>query len=149
MSIACALALASFGHSLLVLAPGSAVPCHVTVTVWPTVVGTVTWSWAAVNAGKPPAMRAQRTATDPTTASRRATTCPPRPQSPSLRDERFQTFWKPGPGDAVWARSWSMAPTGKWRGWVRTSDLSRVKRGEEGADSGVNPVDKPDSGDGG
>jgi hypothetical protein len=35
------------------------------------------------------------------------------------------------------------------RGWVRTSDLSRVKGDEEGADSGVNPVDKPDSGDGG
>jgi hypothetical protein len=35
------------------------------------------------------------------------------------------------------------------RGWVRTSDLSRVKGDEEGVDSGVNPVDKPDSGDGG
>src|SRR3954454_12966710 len=91
MSIACALALASFGHSLLVLAPGSAVACHVTVTVWPTVVGTVTWSWAAVNAGKAPRMRAHRIATDPTTASRRATTSPPRPHPPSLRDERFQT----------------------------------------------------------
>jgi hypothetical protein len=35
------------------------------------------------------------------------------------------------------------------RGWVRTSDLSRVKGDEEGVDSGVNPVDKPDSGEGG
>jgi hypothetical protein len=35
------------------------------------------------------------------------------------------------------------------RGWVRTSDLSRVKGGGEGGDSGVNPVDKPDSGDSG
>src|SRR5258705_13641154 len=34
------------------------------------------------------------------------------------------------------------------RGWVRTSDLARVKGDEEGADPGVNPVDKPDSGDG-
>jgi len=35
------------------------------------------------------------------------------------------------------------------RGWVRTSDLSRVKEDEEGADSGVNTVDKPNPGDGG
>jgi hypothetical protein len=35
------------------------------------------------------------------------------------------------------------------RGWVRTSDLSRVKGDEEGADPGVNPVDKPDFGAGG
>jgi hypothetical protein len=33
------------------------------------------------------------------------------------------------------------------QGWVRTSDLSRVKGDEEGADSGVKPVDKPDPGD--
>jgi alkanesulfonate monooxygenase SsuD/methylene tetrahydromethanopterin reductase-like flavin-dependent oxidoreductase (luciferase family) len=32
---------------------------------------------------------------------------------------------------------------------LRTSDLSRAKSDEQGADPGVNPVDKPDSGDGG
>jgi hypothetical protein len=35
------------------------------------------------------------------------------------------------------------------RGWVRTSDLSRVKGDDEGADLRVNPVDKPDSGEAG
>jgi hypothetical protein len=33
------------------------------------------------------------------------------------------------------------------RGGVRTCDLSRVKGDEEGADSGIKPPDKPDSGD--
>jgi hypothetical protein len=40
-------------------------------------------------------------------------------------------------------------PADNGRGWVRTSDLSRVKGDEEGADPGVNPVDTPDSGDDG
>jgi hypothetical protein len=35
------------------------------------------------------------------------------------------------------------------RGGFRTCDLSRVKGDEEGVDPRVNPVDKPDSGDGG
>ena len=35
------------------------------------------------------------------------------------------------------------------RGWVRTNGLSRVKGDEEDPESGVNPVDKHDSGDGG
>jgi hypothetical protein len=38
---------------------------------------------------------------------------------------------------------------GHGRGWVRTSDLSRVKGDEERADSAVNSPDKPGARDGG
>src|SRR3954451_22666100 len=90
MSIGCASAAGSPLQSLLVLAPGRAVPCQLTVTVWPLVVGTVTWSWAADEPGNT-ATRAQRTAIEPTVSCRRVTMCP-ETRTAYLRVAGFQTL---------------------------------------------------------